>query len=337
MKKPSISLAALSLAILTIAVIASCGKEKSPKIQAAPQTLQAKEAIGRIRNFRRQIKEHQANPQARSTGKVSLEDAMWDLENVFNVTYAHPEVPCLAKAEFEFSLYITVDTDGEVLVCDLLDLYADAVTAARVAYTATETGDKVFRYLTVETDGVDEGRARLVFKGRTGERGSDPWPYSHDSVVYYGPFSDDYHYDYGKCDGTGIDGADEMLTYHVGWYIASLTTAPPAGTRTIYVNTLLLPIYGYDYPNDLFYRTNVSATCIDFNNMNRLYRSEGKLVTQTLPGDPYSGVYGMTPIDFTAIAHNTTQFIYHDNEVTYAQRLTADLDDVGEPLDLLDE
>lgn len=138
-------------------------------------------------------------------------------------------------------------------------------------------------------------------------------------------------------DGTGTDGADEMLTYHVGSYIASQLVTPPVGTRALYINPNEVILLGINYQNDLFYSADVNATCIDFNNMNRLYNTEKALVTVTLPSDPQGVVYGMIPIYISVQSDTKPQYIAHNNLVIYAQRTIADLNDVGDTEDLLNE
>ena len=193
--------------------------------------------------------------------------------------------------------------------------------------------------MTIESDGISENKVKLVFRGRSGERNDTPWHPYQDTCLYHGPFEtdDNYHYDYGKCDGTGVDGADEMLTYHVGHYIASRLTTPPVGMRAVYINTIDIILYGSDYPNNLFFRTNINATCIDFNNLNRLYNTENNLINNLLPNDPQSSVYGMTPVGIIVYSDHgfDSPYIAHNNRVTYSWRVIADLDDIGEVEDLL--
>ena len=338
MKRTNISLAALALAVMTTVGVLSCQKEKTNEGQTTQQNHLSKEAVESIMAFKKQVEQHKENPFSKSSETINFEDAVWNVENVFNATYSQPETACSARSEFEFSLYLPVNADGNVLTSDLLDLYDAAVATARDAYANDGFTNKVFRFMKVDAEEPNNGRARLVFKGKTGERTTEPQYI--DTALHIGPFGivDYYHYDYGKCDGTGVDGADEMLTFHVGQYIASRFTVPPTGTRTIYLNPIEIVLYGCYYPNVLFYRTNVNATCIDFNNMNHLYQKGIRLITETLPGDPLSNVFGMTPIDFGVSAVDASpQYIAHDNRVTYSWRVIADLNDIGEQEDLLSE
>lgn len=327
------------LAVLTMAVAVSCQKEKNDETPKTQKESSSKGAVERIIEFKNKLETHRKHPSERTGSTIRLEDAVWYMENVFNATYSQPDVVCSATSEFEFCLYLPVDVDGNVSEIDLLDFYDLAVAHAREAYANDGFTDKVFKIMLVNADHPTDGIARLHFKGRTGERITDPHIPGHDTVSYWGPFNidDDYHYDYGKCDGTGIDGADEMLTYHVGLYIASQLATPPTGTRAIYINTTEVILHGFDYQNDLFYRTDANATCIDFNNMNRLYNTEKTLVTVTLPGNPLGNVYGMTPVDLLVFAENSVfpQYIAHGNLVFYAQRLIASLNEVGDVENLL--
>lgn len=337
MKRLPITLTVLSLAAIALLGVVSCQKEKTEEKPIVQQDPEAQRALERISEFKNKVKDHRNNSLARSSETISLEDALWNIENVFNATYSQPEIRCSETSEFTFSLYLAIDTDGNVLLSDLFDLYDQAVVEARYAYSNSGFTNKVFRYMTIETEGLNEHEARLVFKGRTGERNETPWQPYQDTCLYFGPFGtdDNYHYDYGKCDGTGVDGADEMLTYHVGHYIASRLTTPPVGMRAVYINTIDIILYGCVYTNDLFFRTNTNATCIDFNNMNRLYNTEITLITETLPNNPQSSVYGMTPIEIIVSPDQSPLFIAHNNRVTYSWRVFANLDDVGEVEDLL--
>lgn len=339
MKRLPITLTVLSLAAIALLGVVSCQKEKTEEKPIVQQDPEAQRALERISEFKNKVKDHRNNSLARSSETISLEDALWNIENVFNATYSQPDIVCSATSDFEFSLYLSVDADGNVLECDLLDLYDTAVASARKAYAHDGFTNKVFRFLLVNADNPTNGIVRMCFKGRTGERSSVPQTPYQDTVCYRGPFrgGDNYHYDYGKCDGTGTDGADEMLTYHVGSYIASQLVTPSVGTRALYINPNEVILLGINYQNDLFYSADVNATCIDFNNMNRLYNTEKALVTVTLPSDPQGVVYGMIPIDISVQSDTKPQYIAHNNLVIYAQRTIADLNDVGDTEDLLNE
>lgn len=339
MKKLTITLTALSLAAISLLGVVSCQKEKTEEKPIVQQDPEAQRALERISEFKNKVKDHRNNSLARSSETIRLEDALWNIENVFNATYSQPEIRCSETSEFTFSLYLAIDSNGNVFLNDLFDLYDQVVIEARNAYSNDGFTNKAFLYMTIESDGISDNKVRLVFRGRSGERTDIPWHPYQDTCLYKGPFGidDNYHYDYGKCDGTGVDGADEMLTCHVGNYIASHLTTPHVGMRAVYINTIDIILYGCVYTNDLFFRTNIHSTCIDFNNMNRLYNTEKALVTETLPCDPQSDVYGMTPIGiFVYPEHRANyDFIAHNNRVTYSWRVIADLNVIGEVEDLL--
>lgn len=339
MKKPFLTLVVLLLTILTMVLFVSCQKEKTNETPTTQKDASPQEAINRLVEFKNQVESHRKNPSERTSEIIGLEDAVRDIENTFNATYSQPEVVCSATSEFEFSLYLTVDADNNVQLYDLLDLYDEAVASAREAYANDGFTNKVFRLLLVDADNPTNGVVRLRFKGRTGERSSEPQTPDHDTVSHWVPFhsGDNYHYDYGKCDGTGIDGADEKLTQYIQPYITSLLSTPPVGMRAIYINTIEIRLKGSDYQNDLFYSADVTSTCIDFINMNRLYNTEKTLITETLPEDPQGEVYGMTPTDISVQSDTNQSYISHDNYVTYAQRVIAYLNDVGDMEDLLNE
>lgn len=348
MRKISKTLIAAMIIVATVtAFLIGCKKEKETKTpdneQVAQNDPKGQEAIARIVDFRDKLEAYKKNPAMRAGETVSLAEAVWNIENLFNITYAMPEEFYSETANFEFSLWLPVDSDGRVTLSNLFNVYDQAVVESRTAYANDGFINKGFAFMLVDIGEQDDTTVRLVFKGKTGERTSHPNWHPHDSVMYCGPFDTTGNWQYaqgmGKCDGTCLEsGADKEIQRHLETFLRSTLTVPESGARAVYVNSVLITFDGTNYPNDVFYRQNVNATCIDFNNMNRLYQREKRLIFETLPNCSTGNVYGYTPIVIEINGKNVNNdYITHENSLTYAQRLMADITIVGETQDLLDD
>ena len=328
-------------AVLLVIVIAfsaiSCKKE-----QTTLDTTQGEATLARIMDFKQKVEAYQMNPAMKSGATISLTEAIWNIENLFNLTYAKPEDAYSETSEFVFSLYLPIDAQGNVLETDLFCLYEQVKAMARTNYANTDFVNKGFLFMTVELGEQIDGFARIDFRGKAGERSA----HYHDSLMYMGPFTPEDYWEYkrgwGKCDGTNQDsGADDQIEIHLQEYISSLLAVSEAGRRPVYLNRFNIVFDGKCAPSYAFYRTNVDATCIDFNNMNYYYGREKRYIVDILPNDPSTQIYGYVPVEVFIHGErltnltDETQYITHVNEVTYTQRIIASINVVGETMDLL--
>jgi len=349
MRKISKTLVAAMIIVATVAAfLIGCKKEKETKLpdneQVAQNDPKGQEAIARIVDFRDKLEAYKKNPAMRAGETVSLAEAVWNIENLFNITYAMPEEFYSETANFEFSLWLPVDSDGRVTLPNLFNVYDQAVVEAQTAYANDGFINKGFVFMIVDVEEQNNTSVRLVFKGKTGERTSHPNWHPHDSAMYGGPFDTNDNWQYvqgmGKCDSTCLEsGADKEIQSQLEVFLRSTLTIPESGTRAVYVNSVLITFDGNDYPNDVFYRENVNATCIDFNNMNRLFQREKRLIFETFPNNESGNVYGYKPImiEIEGLKDENAPYITHQNNIRYAQRLIADITVVGETQDLLND
>lgn len=348
MRKISKALVATMIIVATVtAFLIGCKKEKETKTpdneQVAQNDPKGQEAIERIVDFRDKLEAYKKNPAMRAGETVSLAEAVWNIENLFNATYAMPEEFYSETATFEFSQWLPIDTTGRVSLSNLFNAYDQMVSSARAAYANDGFINKGFVFMIVDVGEQNNTSVRLDFKGKTGERTTNPNWHVHDSAMYGGPFDTNDNWQYaqgmGKCDSTCLEsGADKEIERYLKVFLRSTLTIPESGARAVYVNSVLITFDGHDHQNDVFYRENVNATCIDFNNMNRLYQREKRLIFETLPNCSTGNVYGYTPIVIDINGKNVDyDYITHENNITYAQRLMADIAVVGETQDLLDD
>ena len=275
---------------------------------------------------------------------ISLAEAIWNIENLFNLTYAKPEDAYSEISEFVFSLYLPIDAQGNVLETDLFCLYEQVKAMARTNYANTDFVNKGFLFMTVELGEQIDGFARIDFCGKAGERSDHPIWHYHDTAMYMGPFTPEDYWEYkrgwGKCDGTNQDsGADDQIETRLQEYISSLLAVSEVGRRPVFLNRVNIIFDGSSVPSYAFYRTNVDATCIDYNNMNYYYGRERRYIVDILPNEPSSQVYGYVPVEIHiegSELHNPSA-ITHRNTITYTQRFVANISVVGDTQDLLND
>lgn len=339
MKRLYLLLVILLVASMAITTV-SCKKG-----QATTETAQGEATLARIMNFKQQVDYYKANPAIKDGESVTLDEAIWNIEALFNLTYAKPEDAYSETTGFLFSLYLPVNTHGRVLVSDLCYLYEQVKSMARTYYANLDYTDKGFLFMTVELGEQIDGFVRIDFRGKAGERCAqnivnvNP----HDSIMYIGPFrqEDDWNYKRGngKCDGSyAYSGADDQLEIHLQEYISSLLRVSDAGCRPVYLNHCEIIFDGRSAPSYAFYREDVNATCIDNNSMNHLWQREKSYIVTILPSIQPS-LYGYVPVEITiqGVELVNPSAISHENRVVYTQRIMAIVSAVGEIQDLLDE
>lgn len=357
MKRSNLLISATLIVALSAIVFIGCQKNEDNIVtnngQPTTFSLQGDEAIASILNFRKQVEAYKKNPTMKSSETMSIAEAIWNIENLFNLTYAAPEEYFSETEEFEFSLYLPIDAQGNVMATDLYSLYEQARATARNCYANTGFADKGFLFMTVELAEQGSNTVRIDFNGKVGERCAQPetdWNnYNNVSIMYLGPFNETDNWGFalgmGRCgeDDTGTDsGADKELERNLRNYLREIAGAPETGSRAVHLNEITKEFDGLDYPNDVFYNSDINETCIGYNNMNRLYQREKRLIFEDIPNNSNSNVYGFTPtiIQIEGVyvyKENGSLYITHQNAITYTQRVVVNITLVGEIKDLLSE
>lgn len=349
MKTIKYTLAKFMVAAIVAVVLVGCKKENEPQnnnngnpTEVAQQ--QNGDAVKRLLEFRKQVKRHKDNPFEKSGETLTLSEAIWDIENNFNATYTKPEDYYTATAEHFFSIYLPVSATGTVLLDDVLDMYEQAKSAAREAYSNDGFTNKGFISLTAKL-GQDYGdQVRIDFFGRTGERTAHPNLPPHDTAMYLGPFSynnedhDNWHFQapngrYGNPNcGSG---ADEQLNEKLDEYMIAHRVSPENGERSIYLDRLEI-IFDGTYPSyPVFFRPNPNDVYINFNQMNMYYQRERRAIFETIPAlypgyEPFQiKIKGDAPFEPYTLG------ITHRNEIQYGRRMQVSISEFGEVEDLL--
>lgn len=308
----------------------ACNKDKVTETNTEVVVTQDKDPIEQLRSFRQLIKEVNAHQEARSNETMSLADALWDVENTFNLTYTDAENYHEGITTHEFSLYLPVDESHEVLVTDAVELYSQAVEQARTVLNNSKSEQGEF--ITLNITGTEEvnGSIRVDFSGKTGERTTyNPHPYHLE-----GPFGEEDDWMFasplGKCNDPDIpSGADLQLQEKLFDTLIGILPDPAPGYRNIYVNRVMVEFDGSNAPG-IYYNTDTEHLCIASEDMNNHYQSELRMITRTIPEMYHLNNYHPLSIEIIGDYIENQTAVTHRNIIYYGIRLQVSTDEFGE-------
>lgn len=290
--------------------------------------------IEQLRTFKKQMEVARTNPETKSDETISLNDALWDVENYFNLTYSDAERYYGQMNEHEFTLSVPTDAAQQVLVYDVVSLYDEVVNQAREALVSDEFEDKGFISLTVKEVSTDARGTLITFSGKTGERTT----YNPYTPHVNGPFGVDDNWMFavplGKCDDPDIpSGADEQLQEQLYIELIEPFTGSDEGFRNIYVDRKRFIFDGSIYAG-VYYNTDLNDLCIDHEYMNDHYNAEKRIITQIIPNQYH--LYGYAPISIEITGASVDEIaLTHHNEIEYGIRAEVNIDEFGDIEDLL--
>ena len=262
MKRLNSIIAILGLAIIATAVaVVSCKKEQAPDTRNQSQV-----ALARIKDFKRQLEQVGLNPNERSVSYMSIPDAVWNLEALFNYTYAYPDYYYGNTICYDTTLYLPVCSNDSVSLADLYVFNGQMYEAVLALYQAALLDDKQFIILDVE-EGKRNGSLQAI--GLHTVQGSLIGGYPEPNPPQNGPFEPGVYWYYGENGGDSLghfwhqkDAADtltSMLNY-------ILVQKAPENCEYIYSSIKLkhtdLGSPHYDNPCNGF--TNVSPRYCEF-------------------------------------------------------------------------
>lgn len=338
MKKLTTSLIAVALML----VLGQCKRnhvEVNPQVGAVSESVaNDNDAVKRIVKFKDMLSYYKSNPNAKDGNTMSLADAICDLENTFNATYSYSEDMYSESMDHEFTLSLNIDSNGNVLLADLTAFYNLIVSLVRDAYANDGFENKIFISLLADVIDVNDNVATVKIKAKSGERTNYNPPVPHID----GPFrpGDDYLYDYGRCDDSTFRyGAAHYLEQALITLRISNIIESQEGYRNIYINRDTISFIGG--PNGrpgVFYRTDISNKCIEWSYMNDYLYAEKRIIFTIIPeqlGHPGIGVCGINVEGEMGYINETTAYITHRTRVEYAERIEANIEEIGEIENLL--
>lgn len=320
-------------ALAIAAFSTGCTKTYDTAIDALKQ---GEATLARIMDFKQQMDFYKANPAIKDGETMTLDEAIWNIEALFNLTYAYPELSYGHTVTADTVLYLPVGSNNTVLLTDLTAFYEQMYAVVRDLYQAIELDNKQFLILDVEA-GERNGSLQAIgmhtvqgsLRGEQPEPGTpQQWePFEEGSPWYYGE-------DLGRLDGTfygEMDAADTLSRM----LNANLVQKAPGGFTYIYTNVIMKELYNWDHveyshnsypgcgPYCEFYKVNPSATdyLLDTDQMNFHYFGERYLATDYLRTHGNPLVPSTHYLVNVAISDNkTTSKIWHHTQATYGHR-----------------
>lgn len=325
---------AATLCCVTI-LFAACNKDEASGPGQSENPTQSKDPIEQLRSFRHKLNEVKAHPEAKNGETIPLSEALWGVENNFNLTYADAEQYYSRINEHEFMLDLPVNQDQQVSLNDVADLYSNVIIQARDAFASDEFDDKGFISLTIKETLEENGNMHITFSGKTGERTNYDPPVFHQS----GPFGVDDNWMFaspmGKCDDPDIpSGADEQLQEKLYSELIEPYTEASPGYRNIYVDRVCIIFDGTNNPG-IYYTNELDKLCIEHEYMNDYYHGEKNMITRTIPNNYHLEGYSPISISILGISINEYSAVTHYNEIEYGIRTQVRIDEFGELEDLL--
>lgn len=309
MKKVLFSVA--MIATFVGVMLTSCKKEKetvmSEKGQTEVNAPQNDAEMNRILDFKNKVDERKRHPDTRSGETMTLEEAMNNIVDLFNVTYTEP-MECYTSTENQkFSIRVPLTVDGKILVDEVVAAYEQAVEEAREVYHASTFANKGYRRLMVSCEIQRDGEVSLDFDGQFGSKNDHPQPPTP-NPHYSGPFhqGDDWHYCYGlgNCDGTLLGGADKMLQDTLMEEVRAIWPIPYDGGRGVFIHLAWIEFTPTaSNTQNVFYRSDIEDTCIEWQEMNDLLHYERRLVFEEIPSNS---------TDPVIVLHPTSAYNYKD-------------------------
>ena len=226
-------------ALLAVAAIMTgCSKAED----AASEALKQGEAtLARIMDFKKQMEEAKANPGTKTASYMSIDDAVWNVEALFNFTYAYPEEKYDNTVSCDTTLNLYVCANDSVLLTDLSVFYGQMFDAVQAIYQSVDLNNKQFLILDVEA-GVRNGSLQAIeLHTVQGSVTSTPQPTPDPPQPWRGPFTNGPTWYYGQNMGTsnglfqGTMDAADTLTHMLN---ARLVPQAPENYEYYYTNIL---------------------------------------------------------------------------------------------------
>lgn len=338
--KKSFALCVLFVSIITVGVI-SCKKQNVEPLntKTAPTTDNieysdlAKSVVGKIKKFKNQLSDIEF--VTRETSYMPLDSVIWNVEALFNVSYAFPENKCTETVKQKLVFTVNVNDEDEVLMREVYDLYEDVTKNVREVYANDGITSEKSLFAVVVDEGMRHGSCvDVVVTVISGKAGT-----STSSELYENPFGPGDCWYYGEYGGSCEDpsilyDAAEILEDSINYNYAECPV-PYYGYRGINMNLVEYSLMGNEYvdsnnqPYIFFWREDdVPSYYLDFEDLNYYYKRELKVLLELLPEDLIT--QGMMPIapaflnvDIQGV--NTTidgvSYLIHRNSITYGCRL----------------
>lgn len=270
MKKHTFLWVLTGLSLITL-LITSCAKEEAVLKADLPDdlALSGDERLEQqILTFCQRCKFLHENPGVKSSGIVTADSALWDIEAALNFVYSHQGITCDATYPYDLKLTLDCLPDGKVDNTEIAELYYEIIDSLVVFYNNINVSGKKVLVSDIEVlPTVNPLEINLMVHLVIGREDAAPAyttdPFGTTDYWFYG-------FSQGKCgqyygQGFGSDAAREIEKLQ-----HNFITMPPANYRVYYTDIENFTVKGNDYinPNDVIPNDNMYDYLMFFNNSN---------------------------------------------------------------------
>ena len=346
MKKTNLLIAIAVIFMASAITIVSCKKEQVPD---TPN--QEKSTLARILDFKRQLEEVELNPNERTVTYMSIADAVWNIEALFNYTYAYPDESYGQTICCDTTLSLPVCSNDSVSLADLFVFNGLMYEAVLALYQAAILDNKQFIILDVEAGERIGSQQYIKLHTAQGsvKGGTIPTP---PSPPQNGPFAPGISWYYGEDGGNSqgfgfhiMDAAD-TLSSMLNYYLVPIA---PENHEYIYTQIKIK----YTEPGSCHYTNpwtgfpNVFPRYCEFyienpsnddywlssEQMNFYYFGEQHLVLNVFPSDANDPIPQGHSLFFVIVedytpTYGTTSTLEHHTTAYYGNRITTALDSI---------
>ena len=224
----------LFLTILLVAAV-SCKKEYT-----TTDTSQGEATLARIMNFKQQVDYYKDNPAVKDGESVTLDEAIWNIEALFNLTYAYPELSYGHTKTADTVLYLPVGSGNTVLLTNLSVFYGQMYEVISDIYHGIELDNKQFIILDVELGDRHGNQQAIRLQCVQGSvRGIQP---PTPQPIYWAPFADGPNWYYGQNGGmlnNHLEGEMDAADTLANMLNTLLVPKPPVGQQYIYTEIMM--------------------------------------------------------------------------------------------------
>lgn len=255
----------------------------------------AEKFVSGVKKFKEKVVLYRKN-LLKSDEYITLDSAAWNIESLFNVSYAFPEEKYEKNVSQDLKFVLPVAKSDLVKMSDVSRLYDEVVDKVRDAYSNDGIADRkklksVIVWISDKKDTECTVNVRLV-SGRSASPDNDL------SQFILGPFEEGDCWYFGEYGGTcedptvGSDAAEQIeayINYNYAWNHGS-----EMGRRTVLTNILRYEVLPKNYYDDvhnkyyLFYiniNDNASSLYIDASELNYYYWGAKKVFLESVPVD----------------------------------------------------
>ena len=331
---------------MAVAIFYSCSKHEitdQPVTGNGEVTMSEDDytVMNKIIAFRDKVMFIRKNPEVKNGELIDADQAIWDMETLFNTTYAFPDEQYRNTKTNNIVMQLDINENDELLLSDVVAKYDEILNFVTQFYYNSGFNQKGFLLLDIEKGEVVNGKLEINIRSVTGEK-SEGWePFGPDDDWLYGHCM-------GRCDYTQ-DTTDAAEEIQKALNSNKPIVSPPPGYRFVYVLDDLV-VLDYEeiinYPNPdppapanymdylIFYCTEALGQftpgvedCLLPEEMNFQFEGEKTVIYQKLPielNKPSNWVFRECNLKGLDVEDNNGKTIYyHQNNLTYAYRYLA--------------